>query len=78
MVLADVLEHVPDPLRVLRHVHSLLNPGAQIVVSVPNVAHISTRLQFLFGRFQYVERGLLARTHLQCFTRRALIEVLTD
>lgn len=78
VVLADVLEHVPDPLRVLRHVYSLLNPGAQIVVSVPNVAHISTRLQLLFGRFQYVERGILDRTHLRFFTRRALIELLTD
>ena len=38
-VLGDVLEHLPDPLRVLRKVHSLLNPGTRIVVSVPNVAH---------------------------------------
>lgn len=37
--LGDVLEHLPDPLRVLRKVYSLLNPGTRIVVSVPNVAH---------------------------------------
>ena len=41
VVLADVLEHLPDPLPVLRSVHSLLNPGARILISVPNVAHVS-------------------------------------
>jgi 2-polyprenyl-3-methyl-5-hydroxy-6-metoxy-1,4-benzoquinol methylase len=70
VVLADVLEHLPDPVRVLRSVHSLLNPGARIVVSVPNVAHVSVRAQLLFGRFRYSARGILDRTHLRFFTQR--------
>lgn len=78
VVLADVLEHLPDPLRVLRSVHSLLNPGARIVVSVPNVAHLSVRAQLLFGRFRYSTRGILDRTHLRFFTRRTVMELLTD
>lgn len=78
VVLADVLEHLPDPLRVLRSVHSLLNPGARIVLSVPNVAHVSVRAQLLFGRFRYSTRGILDCTHLRFFTRRTVIELLTD
>lgn len=78
VVLADVLEHLPDPLRVLRSVHSLLNPGARIVVSVPNVAHLSVRAQLLFGRFRYSTRGILDSTHLRFFTRRTVMELLTD
>ncbi len=78
VVLADVLEHLPDPPRVLRSVHSLLNPGARIVVSVPNVAHLSVRAQLLFGQFRYSTRGILDRTHLRFFTRRTVIELLTD
>jgi len=77
VVLADVLEHLPDPLRVLRSVRSLLNPGARVVVSVPNVAHVSVRAQLLFGRFRYTERGILDRTHLRFFTRRTVMELLT-
>ena len=78
VVLADVLEHMPDPLRVLREVHSILNPGATVVLSVPNVAHISVRLQLLFGRFRYTTRGILDRTHLRFFTRRTVLELLAD
>jgi 2-polyprenyl-3-methyl-5-hydroxy-6-metoxy-1,4-benzoquinol methylase len=77
VVFADVLEHLPDPTRVLRNVHSLLNPGARVVISVPNVAHLSVRAQLLFGRFPYSDRGILDRTHLRFFTRRTIKELLT-
>jgi 2-polyprenyl-3-methyl-5-hydroxy-6-metoxy-1,4-benzoquinol methylase len=78
VVFADVLEHLPDPVRVLRNVHSLLNPGARVVISVPNVAHLSVRAQLFFGRFQYSTRGILDRTHLRFFTRRTALELLTE
>jgi 2-polyprenyl-3-methyl-5-hydroxy-6-metoxy-1,4-benzoquinol methylase len=78
VVFADVLEHLPDPIRLLRNVHSLLNPGARIVISVPNVAHLSVRVQLLFGRFRYSDRGILDRTHLRFFTRKTIVELLTD
>ena len=78
VVLGDVLEHLPDPLRVLRKIHSLLNPGARIVVSVPNVAHLSVRAQLLFGRFRYSSRGILDNTHLRFFTRRTTLELITN
>jgi SAM-dependent methyltransferase len=78
VVLADVLEHLPDPLRVLRSVHSLLNLGARIVISVPNVAHVSVRAQLFFGRFQYSTRGILGSTHLRFFTRRTVTDLLTN
>ena len=78
VVLADVLEHLPDPLHVLRSVHSLLEPGAKVVISVPNVAHMSVRLMLLFGQFRYSSRGILDRTHLRFFTRHTLTELLAD
>jgi len=78
VLFADVLEHLPDPLRVLRNAHSLLNPGAKVVLSVPNVAHLSVRAQLLFGRFRYSTRGILDYTHLRFFTRRTVLELLTD
>ncbi len=78
VVLADVLEHLPDPLRVLRSLHSVLNPRAKIVLSVPNVANVSVRAQLLFGRFPYSSRGILDYTHLRFFTRRTVMELLAD
>ena len=64
----DVVEHLKDPRRVLVQMRELLAPGGYIVVSVPNVAHISIRLKMLKGEFEYEERGILDDTHLRFFT----------
>jgi 2-polyprenyl-3-methyl-5-hydroxy-6-metoxy-1,4-benzoquinol methylase len=42
-----VIEHLPDPLTVLRHVHRILKPGGSFVVVTPNAASWGLRL---FGR----------------------------
>jgi hypothetical protein len=47
-----------------------LKHGGLLVVSVPNVANITVRLALLFGRFNYTDRGILDRTHLNFYTRK--------
>jgi SAM-dependent methyltransferase len=75
-VYGDVLEHLADPLRVLRGLNRSLAPEAVVVVSVPNVAHVWVRLSLLLGRFEYGDRGILDRSHLRFFTRRSFIVLL--
>ena len=65
LVYGDVIEHLSDPLRIMRELNRHLAPGAVVIVSVPNVAHLSVRLSLLFGRFEYQDRGILDRTHLR-------------
>ncbi len=77
LVLADVLEHLPRPEQTLARLVRLQNPGAVLMISVPNIANLWVRLSLLFGRFDYTDRGILDRTHLHFFTRRTLIEFLT-
>lgn len=69
VLLLDVIEHMAEPEKFLKLVSSRLNAGGRILISVPNIAHWSVRFQLLFGFFQYTNRGLLDRTHLQFFTR---------
>lgn len=76
IVAADVLEHLKDPLGVLRTLRSFLNPGGHFVISIPNIAHGSVRLALLSGEFNYRDLGLLDATHLRFFTRETLIEML--
>jgi 2-polyprenyl-3-methyl-5-hydroxy-6-metoxy-1,4-benzoquinol methylase len=76
VVFADVLEHLPDPWAVLRRYRAMLGPGGRVVVSVPNVAHRSVVEGLLRGRFDYVDAGILDRTHLRFFTRASAIDLL--
>lgn len=77
VVCGDVLEHLPDPDRTLSRLVALQRPGSRFIVSVPNVANIWVRLNLLFGRFDYTDRGILDRTHLRFFTRRSFIGFLS-
>lgn len=74
----DVLEHLPDPLGVLRACRAALKPGGYVVLSLPNVAHADVKIHLLAGRFPYQDTGLLDRTHLHFFTLTSIEEMLRD
>jgi 2-polyprenyl-3-methyl-5-hydroxy-6-metoxy-1,4-benzoquinol methylase len=78
VLLGDVLEHLRDPLALLRATRPLLAPGGYVVVSLPNVAHVDLRLSLLAGRFDYRDSGLLDRTHLRFFTRASAERLLLE
>jgi SAM-dependent methyltransferase len=67
-VFGDVLEHMGDPLGMLRRVRQWLVPDGYVVASLPNIAHGAVRLALLEGRFDYTPEGLLDETHLRFFT----------
>lgn len=78
IVYGDVLEHLKDPLRVFTGLNRYLAPEGKVVVSVPNIAHIAIRLMLLFGYFEYMDRGILDRTHLRFFTLRSFRRFLAQ
>lgn len=78
LVLADVIEHVTDPLALLRALRLVARENSRIVISVPNVAFGALRLALLEGRWEYVDSGLLERTHLRYFTRATLMQVFSQ
>lgn len=78
VLFGDVLEHLLDSSATLRAARELLAPKGHVLVSVPNVAFAICRLQHLLGRWDYVDYGILDRTHLRFFTRRTLIKMLIE
>lgn len=80
VLLLDVLEHVPDPTRTLQAItRSLLMDGGRVIVSVPNIAHLSVTLPLLFQRrFEYTDSGILDRTHLKFFVEGTAVKLLND
>jgi SAM-dependent methyltransferase len=77
VVFGDVLEHLKNPLNVLVAVSKLAKPDGNMIVSVPNVAHVWLRLQLFLGRFEYAERGILDATHLRFFTLASFKQLLS-
>jgi 2-polyprenyl-3-methyl-5-hydroxy-6-metoxy-1,4-benzoquinol methylase len=77
IVFADVLEHLVDPHAILQLAKQRLTPDGRIVISIPNIAHLTIRIQLLLGSFNYADRGILDRTHLHFYTKKSLREMIT-
>lgn len=78
IVFADVLEHLRDPAAVLRRCIPALKESGRIIISLPNVANWIIRLSLLFGKFDYMDRGILDRTHLRFFTRKSVSRLMNE
>ncbi|MBU3957247.1 class I SAM-dependent methyltransferase [Patescibacteria group bacterium] len=77
IVCGDILEHLKNPLSVLKNLTRYLSEEGFFLISVPNVAFASIRLSLLFGRFDYnPDGGLLDETHLRFFTYKSLVNLL--
>ena len=71
IVFADVLEHLRDPQHVLAQAVGRLAPGGTVVVSLPNIRHVSAIWSIVVrGTFPRRSRGLFDETHLRWFTTR--------
>ena len=57
ITLIDVLEHLRDPIDVLRRLKPLLLDEGRLILSIPNVAHVSRRLELLCGTFNYSQQN---------------------
>jgi 2-polyprenyl-3-methyl-5-hydroxy-6-metoxy-1,4-benzoquinol methylase len=78
IIFGDVLEHLRDPLSVVRYCRGLLSQDGQIIASIPNVMHISVIEGLFNGRFTYTETGLLDKTHIHFFTYNEIIKMFTE
>lgn len=78
VIFGDVLEHLCDPLEILRKIRPMLKPTGCVLCSVPNVQHHSVLSAILGGDFQYQDAGLLDRTHLRFFTYASFIKLMLD
>jgi len=76
IVLADVLEHLKHPKRILALVLASLRADGVAYVSVPNIANVTIRIGLLLGIFRYRERGILDETHLRFYTMTSIREEL--
>ena len=76
IIVAEVIEHLLWPERLLNRLSKLLAKDGQMIITTPNFLVWSNRLKMLFGRFVYQESGFWGRDHIHFFTLPELKEML--
>lgn len=66
----DVIEHLPDPLKALNHLRSILEPGGLLFLSTPDAGSLVARL--LGKRWYYID----PIQHIILFNRKNLSSLL--
>ena len=78
IILADILEHLRDPLSVLLKVKRVLSDSGCMVISIPNVRYWGVIDMLVEGRWKYEDQGIMDRTHLRFFTFKEMEDLLRD
>jgi 2-polyprenyl-3-methyl-5-hydroxy-6-metoxy-1,4-benzoquinol methylase len=78
VVCSHVLEHLTKPEGLLRRLRGSLTEDGVLVVALPNALYWRQRFEFLRGRFEYTDGGLMDRTHYRFYDWRTARALLAD
>lgn len=79
IILADVLEHLIEPQKILEKLKRCLKDDGKILISIPNIRNIKSLYKiFLKGDFSYEESGIFDYTHLRFFCKRNIVRLIID
>lgn len=78
VLMLDILEHLKNPEKALSIAKSYAKRRGKLIISTPNITHISIRLNLLFGRFDYQDMGIMDKSHLRFFTKKSLIRIVKN
>ena len=78
VILGNVLEHMVEPLKVLKDIRKYLSHDGVLIFSVPNIVNWYSRLTIFFGKFEYAESGVFDRTHLHFYNLNSAKKLAVD
>ncbi|MBI5057042.1 MAG: glycosyltransferase [Nitrospirae bacterium] len=78
IVLADILEHLKDPLLTLKKLKKYVSASGVIVASIPNIRYWGIVNMLIEGHWKYGEYGILDKTHLRFFTKKEMEKLFAD
>lgn len=68
----DVLEHVVDPVKLMREFHRVLLPDGQLILVVPNSGHLFYRIFYALGK---LPADLQVPGHLHFFSKASVLRL---
>jgi 2-polyprenyl-3-methyl-5-hydroxy-6-metoxy-1,4-benzoquinol methylase len=78
IIFADILEHLKNPVKVLKRFKKYLKNEGCIVISLPNITNWRMRLKILFGNFEYENTGVMDSGHIRFFNEKTAKSLLYD
>lgn len=78
IVFGDILEHLLNPKDTIKKILHYLSANGKIIISIPNICHISIIRQLLNNNFHYMDYGILDKTHVRFFTFKSMAEIISD
>jgi 2-polyprenyl-3-methyl-5-hydroxy-6-metoxy-1,4-benzoquinol methylase len=78
VLLLDVLEHMYNPWAELQFLAQRLPRNAQVIISLPNIGHISVLTALSLGQFPYAALGILDVTHVRFFTFAGMLAMFEE
>ena len=78
LIMGNVLEHMVEPLKVLKDIKKYLSDDGFLIFSVPNIVNWHSRLTIFFGKFEYAESGLFDSTHLHFYNLNSAKKLAVD
>ncbi|MEG0825984.1 MAG: class I SAM-dependent methyltransferase [Bacilli bacterium] len=78
IIFGDVLEHLYDPAQAIINCWNLLKKNGKVLISIPNINHISVLLELMRGNFDYSNVGLLDSTHIRFFTKNSFQKMINE
>lgn len=78
ILMSELLEHVFNPVEVLKNATKHLKSGGYIIITTPNFMTWTNRLRFIFGDFNYKDQGMFDFGHIRWFTYSYLKKTLED
>lgn len=76
IIFADVLEHVVNPGEIIFELSKKLKKDGEILISLPNIAHMDITRGLINRTFNYNKIGLLDNTHLRFFTQGSFYDMI--
>lgn len=78
IILGNVLEHMREPVRVLRSLGKYISQDGFLIYSVPNIVNWHSRSMIFSGRFEYADSGVFDKNHLRFFNLKTAKKLAMD
>ncbi|MCG2737897.1 MAG: class I SAM-dependent methyltransferase [Candidatus Methanoperedenaceae archaeon] len=79
IIFGDILEHLRNPIKILKEYSEYLKNDGYIIASIPNLNHYGVVIPLIFfDKFEYKMAGILDKTHLRFFTRKSILKLFNS